>query len=111
MRGIATKATAPKKKSGALDPRSNKPVAMSIPPKKVPAQNVRNNCNGNCTSKVIQPMKTGRTENRTSPIAIAAPQGATPVASHQHHHRVLDQRLKGADQHGAERAIDRAVVA
>src|SRR6185437_223812 len=31
--------------------------------------------------------------------------------SHHHHHRILDQPLEGADQLGAERAVDRAVVA
>src|ERR1051326_8014890 len=31
--------------------------------------------------------------------------------SHQHHHGVLDQRLEGADQDGAERAVDGAVIA
>src|SRR5579863_3358467 len=111
MRGIEIKATAPKKMNGAPEPRSNKPVDIIIPPKNAPAHNVKKNCSGNCTSNVIQPMKTGRTENSISPDDTMASPVWSRRTLHQHHYRVLDQRLEGADQHGAERAVDSAVVA
>src|SRR3984893_732052 len=36
---------------------------------------------------------------------------AGAAASHHHHDGVFDQHLEGADQFGAERAVDRAVIA
>src|SRR5580700_3877326 len=107
------KAIAPKTMND--DPRGNSPVAWVMPPKNPPAQMVKNSCSGNCTSKVIQPMKTGRTVNTAVFVAMVALSGLRSVANqarqgrnhndaarllHQHHHRVLDQRLERADQHG-----------
>src|SRR5580692_12137678 len=43
------------------------PTTMSKPPKKLPAQNVRNNCSGTCMTSVIQPMKTGLNESGMAP--------------------------------------------
>jgi hypothetical protein len=35
----------------------------------------------------------------------------TMTPSHHHHHGIFDQRLERADQFGAERTIDRAMIA
>ena len=35
----------------------------------------------------------------------------TMTPSHHHHHRIFDQRLEHTNQFGAERAINRAMIA
>src|SRR5580704_4590777 len=124
MAGMPKKASAPKTMND--DPCGNSPVAWVMPPKNPPAQIVKNSCSGNWVSKVIQPMKIGRTVNTAAFIAMVAWSGLRSVANqtrqgryhnaaarllHQHHHRVLDQRLERADQDCAERAIHRAMIA
>src|SRR3984885_7645018 len=94
-------------------PGANSPVNWLMPPKNRPAQIVKNNCIGNWVSKVIQPMKIGRTVNTAAFVAMVALSGLRSVANqtrqgryhnaaarllHQHHHWVLDQRLERADQ-------------
>src|ERR1700730_7930776 len=45
------------------------------------------------------------------PLRERAKRGVGDAGSHHHHDRVFDQHLERADQLGAERAVDRAVVA
>jgi len=43
------------------------------PAKKILAHNVKKSWNGTCTSKVIQPINTGRTENTALSVGILSP--------------------------------------
>src|SRR5689334_24351883 len=49
-------------------------------------------------------------ERRSNPLTLAMTTRMLSC-SHHHHHRILDQLPERADQFGAERAIDGAVVA
>jgi len=44
-----------------------------MPPKNYPAHTATNNCSGSCMKKVIQPIKTGRTQMGCSPLANTVP--------------------------------------
>src|SRR5882757_6444456 len=48
---------------------------------------------------------------RTGLLRFARNDGVKHFSSHHHHDGVFDQHLEGADQFGAERAVDRAVIA